>query len=290
MPVALRRMDGEEGSYDEGSRFDFSGYPPSPSPPSSRRRYFYRRRRRRRKRPRRPETYDDSDDGGGDGTRKEYLDYRDFDDFEDFGGGGGGGGGFDPALYDDKNYHYVDQDEVERIKAYMAATRKPAPGDGHTYGGGGDMDLPDYKVDFDFRPVDYRDYEYADVGLLDFSKPAPPPQPPQPQPPPPSPPRGLRPADVYASNRLRKRRYRRPGGTRVYVMRRRRPLRYVDLGSVKRRAGTSPFLEGLGSNFDFGSMATLLGLWYLWQQYLVSECTVHCPLRTGHWAPRTVQE
>jgi len=32
--------------------------------------------------------------------------------------------------------------------------------------------------------------------------------------------------------------------------------------------GTSPFLEGLGSRFDFSTMVSIAGLWYVWNAYL----------------------
>ena len=54
---------------------------------------------------------------------------------------------------------------------------------------------------------------------------------------------------------------------------------------LRPRVGTSPFLEGLGtrlsayhcfylnktkSRFDFGTMVSIAGFWYIWQAYLVS--------------------
>ena len=35
------------------------------------------------------------------------------------------------------------------------------------------------------------------------------------------------------------------------------------------RVGTSPFLEGIGSRFDFPTLVVIAGLWFIWQNYLV---------------------
>ena len=39
---------------------------------------------------------------------------------------------------------------------------------------------------------------------------------------------------------------------------------------IRPRVGTSPFLQTMGSVFDFPSMAAVAGAWFVWQNYLVN--------------------
>ena len=54
------------------------------------------------------------------------------------------------------------------------------------------------------------------------------------------------------------------------LVRRRKPPPYsVGLVKIKPRVGTSPFLQSMGSVFDFPSMLAVAGFWFVWQNYLV---------------------
>ena len=69
-------------------------------------------------------------------------------------------------------------------------------------------------------------------------------------------------------------------GAAVVRRRRPRPISY-GLLKIKPKVGTSPFLQTMGSVFDFPSMAAVAGAWFVWQNYLVShsrDCRLqsHC--------------
>ena len=54
------------------------------------------------------------------------------------------------------------------------------------------------------------------------------------------------------------------------VVRRQKPSQFsYGLVKIKPRVGTSPFLQNMGSVFDFPSMLAAAGLWFVWQNYLV---------------------
>ena len=54
------------------------------------------------------------------------------------------------------------------------------------------------------------------------------------------------------------------------VVRRKKPSPYsYGLVKIKPRVGTSPFLQNMGSVFDFPSMLAAAGFWFVWQNYLV---------------------
>ena len=65
-----------------------------------------------------------------------------------------------PDFYDDKNYEYIDDVDVEKIKLNLENNRKISTSD----------DLP-AGLAFDFKAIDYDDYEFEEVGLLNFNKP-----------------------------------------------------------------------------------------------------------------------
>ena len=55
------------------------------------------------------------------------------------------------------------------------------------------------------------------------------------------------------------------------VVRRKKPSPYsYGLVKIKPRVGTSPFLQNMGSVFDFPSMLAAAGFWFVWQNYLVN--------------------
>ena len=54
------------------------------------------------------------------------------------------------------------------------------------------------------------------------------------------------------------------------VVRRPRPSPHsYGLVKIKPRVGISPFLQNMGSVFDFPSMLAAAGFWFVWQNYLV---------------------
>ena len=62
-----------------------------------------------------------------------------------------------PDFYDDKNYEYIDDEDVEKIQLNLQSDRK--------------ISENGEEVEFKFKKVDYDNYEFDDVGLLNFNKP-----------------------------------------------------------------------------------------------------------------------
>ena len=62
-----------------------------------------------------------------------------------------------PDFYEDKNYVYIDDTEVEKIKEHSQNNRKWEKMT---------------ETDFDFKNIDYDDYEFSEIGLLNFATPA----------------------------------------------------------------------------------------------------------------------
>ena len=62
-----------------------------------------------------------------------------------------------PDFYDEKNYEYIDDVDVEKIKLNIQSNRKISD-DGE-------------ELKFNFKPLDYDSYEFEDVGILNFNKP-----------------------------------------------------------------------------------------------------------------------
>ena len=84
-----------------------------------------------------------------------------------------------PDFYDDKNYEYIDDEDVEKIQLNLESNRKISE-DGE-------------EVEFNFEKIDYDNYEFEDVGLLNFNKP---------------------PREVLSEQQISKRRFRPVGGER----------------------------------------------------------------------------
>jgi hypothetical protein len=61
-------------------------------------------------------------------------------------------------FYGEKNYEYIDTEESEDLKKIFEVNRKL----GEKYS----ADLE--KMELEFEPIDYQNYEFAEVGLLDF--------------------------------------------------------------------------------------------------------------------------
>jgi len=148
----------------------------------------------------------------------------------------------DIDFYEDKNYEYIDQDEIDTVKNNFETNRKISEENSENVN----------KIKFNFKAVDYDNYEYEEIGILDFRK---------------KPPKQVSSFD----KRLSKRRFpaARPSAIQLVRRQKKRPIyAYGHINQSKKKVGTSPFLEGLGSRFDFGSMVTIAGFWYIWQAYL----------------------
>ena len=148
--------------------------------------------------------------------------YNDFDD---------NGQDYFVDFYEDKNYEYIDQEDSES------------------------MNFDDFGNDlkFNFNNINYDNYEYEDVGVLNFRDPI------QPT------------TEKSFNNKLSKRRF--PiSAPKVHYSRDRYnfPKRIL-----KRRLKSDPLLKkssaltGLQSSFDVSSLITIAGLWIIWQIYLV---------------------
>ena len=62
-----------------------------------------------------------------------------------------------PDFYEDKNYVYIDDSEVDKIQEHSQSKRKWEK---------------KTEMDFDFKDIDYDDYEFSEVGLLNFATPS----------------------------------------------------------------------------------------------------------------------
>jgi len=163
----------------------------------------------------------------------------------------GGYSDYSSKDFENPDYEYVDQEEIERLKGFWENNRKTSEAN--------NFNLDDIQLDFD--QLDYENYDYAGIGVLNFNK----------EPPSPS----RRPNRRNPAAKISKRQHIRPRAT-VHIVRRKRPQ--VAYGFIRKRpkvtavlrprVGTSPFLEGLGSRFDFGTMVSIAGFWYIWQAYL----------------------
>lgn len=153
--------------------------------------------------------------------------------------------------FENPDYEYIDQDEIERLKGFWENNRKTS--ESNSLDSLGNLQL-------DFDRLDYENYDYDGIGVLNFNK---------------APTTTKRPNRRKPATKISKRQHVRPHAP-VHIARRRRPQ--VAYGFIRRRpkvtailrprVGTSPFLEGLGSRFDFGTMVSIAGLWYVWQAYL----------------------
>jgi len=142
-----------------------------------------------------------------------------------------------PEMFENKDYEYIDQEDIEKLRDKFENNRKTSEKNSE------EADSLELK----FEPVDYSNYEYDEVGLLDFKEP---------------------PLQGKTDNQLSKRQYLAGLGKIHIVSRKRlRPPPGV-IAYLRPKVGRSPFLEGLGSRFDFSTMVTIAGLWYIWQAYL----------------------
>ena len=81
--------------------------------------------------------------------RKPYKEYKDFDDDDDY----------EIDFYEDKNYEYIDQDHVESLINYNIVNN-------HKMGLAFAESEKGNK--FYFSPLDYNNYDYEEVGNLNF--------------------------------------------------------------------------------------------------------------------------
>ena len=83
--------------------------------------------------------------------RKPYKDYKDFDDNDD--------DDYEVDFYEDKNYEYIDQDHVESLIYHNIVNN-------HKMGLA--FKEPEKGLKYDFSPLDYNNYDYEEIGNLNF--------------------------------------------------------------------------------------------------------------------------
>ena len=134
-------------------------------------------------------------------------------------------------FYEDKNYEYIDQEDSESMN----------------------FDYFGNELKFDFNNLDYDNYEYEDVGVLNFRDPM------------------TTTTEKSFHNKLSKRRF--PiSSPKVHYS---SDKYYYPRRILKRRLKSDPILNkssalnGLQSSFDVSSLITIAGLWIIWQIYLV---------------------
>ena len=81
--------------------------------------------------------------------RKPYKEYKDFDDDDDY----------EVDFYEDKNYEYIDQDRVESLLHHNIV---------HNHKMGLAFTESEKGMKFNFSPLDYNNYDYEEVGNLNF--------------------------------------------------------------------------------------------------------------------------
>ena len=81
-------------------------------------------------------------------NRKPYKEYKDFDDDDDY----------EVDFYEDKNYEYIDQDHVESLIHHNIVNNHKM----------GLAFTESEKGMFNFSPLDYNNYDYEEVGNLNF--------------------------------------------------------------------------------------------------------------------------
>ena len=79
--------------------------------------------------------------------RKPYKEYKDFDDVDD---------DYEIDFYEDKNYEYIDQDHVESLVHHNIVNN-------HKMG----LAFTESE-NYNFSPLDYNNYDYEEVGNLNF--------------------------------------------------------------------------------------------------------------------------
>jgi len=110
----------------------------------------------------------------------------------------GGYSDYSSKDFENPDYEYIDQEEIERLKGFWENNRKTSEAN--------NFNLDDIQLDFD--QLDYENYDYAGIGVLNFNKA------------PPSPSR--RPNRRRPSAKISKRQHLRPRAT-VHIVRRKRP-------------------------------------------------------------------
>lgn len=200
---------------------------------------MFKRKRRRRKYPRKklfkyPESYSFQDYEEDNAKSPLDLIYNDFEDYSspehviDF--------------YEDKNYEYIDQDDSASMNM-------------------NDIDNIN-NLKFKFENIDYDNYEYEEVGVLDFREPVRQQQ---------------ETSEANQSQTFFKRRQRFRPKKRVhysgmkYLPKNRllnRRLKH-DQEDDRRKRKRSNTLAGLQTTFDLSSLITIGGLWAIWQVFLV---------------------
>ena len=81
--------------------------------------------------------------------RKPYKEYKDFDDNDDY----------EVDFYEDKNYEYIDQDQVESLMHQNIVNN-------HKMGLA--FKESDKGLNYNFSPLDYNNYDYEEIGNLNF--------------------------------------------------------------------------------------------------------------------------
>ena len=154
------------------------------------------------------------------------LNYNDFDDTS--------GDDYIVDFYEDKNYEYIDQEDSESM----------------TFDQLDENDI--YKMKFNFKNIDYDNYEYEEVGVLNFRETT-----------------TTRKPDKYPNtNKISKRKI---PLKHHYSQERVPPRRKLFKRRLRHNASIkkSSVVDGLQSTFDMSSLITIGGLWVIWQIYLV---------------------
>ena len=155
------------------------------------------------------------------------LNYNDFDDTS--------GDDYIVDFYEDKNYEYIDQEDSESM----------------TFDQLDENDI--YKMKFNFKNIDYDNYEYEEVGVLNFRETT-----------------TTRKPDKYP-NTNKKISKRKIPLKHHYSQERVPPRRKLFKRRLRHNASVkkSSVVDGLQSTFDMSSLITIGGLWVIWQIYLV---------------------
>ena len=108
---------------------------------------YYRRKRKRRRKP--FDFYPGSFIDNKLDLDKKTPPFKEYKDFEDY--------DYEIDFYEDKNYEYIDQDDgASEMKKNFIINHKIG------------YDFNDSKNEFHFEPLDYSNYDYVEVGNLNF--------------------------------------------------------------------------------------------------------------------------
>ena len=108
------------------------------------------RRKRKRRKYFYSENFNDNDISSIDKKRPPFKEYKDFEDYD-----------YEIDFYEDKNYEYIDQDHVESLINHNFVSNNKI-GNAFNESGSGK---------FKFEPIDYSNYDYVEVGNLNFRSP-----------------------------------------------------------------------------------------------------------------------